>query len=75
MPTPPPTAAAVDALDGVGAAGGDAEPAPSVVPPPVSAAEAYDRAKMGRSQRQDVPRRSLCSFLAPIDALTALQLF
>ena len=61
MPTPPPTAVAVDALDE--SAPPDAEP--SGVPPPVSAAEAYDRATRGEIATARRSQKVLVLFSGP----------
>ena len=61
MPTPPPTAVAVDALDE--SAPPDAEP--SGIPPPVSAAEAYDRATRGEIATARRSQKVLVLFSGP----------
>ena len=61
MPTSPPTAVAVDALDE--SAPPDAEP--SGVPPPVSAAEAYDRATRGEIATARRSQKVLVLFSGP----------
>ena len=61
MPTPPPTAATVDTLD----ESAPPEAAPSTVPPPVSAAEAYDRATRGEIATARRSQKVLVLFSGP----------
>ena len=61
MPTPPPTAAAADALD----ESAPPEAAPSAVPPPVSAAEPYDRATRGEIATARRSQKVLVLFSGP----------
>ena len=61
MPTPPPTAATVDTLD----ESAPPEAEPSTVPPPVSAAEAYDRATRGEIATARRSQKVLVLFSGP----------